>query len=104
MLFTVYFIFLASVKPWLRYRTDCIVAKGQNLKSHALTLTLVGPCLCRTCPRYSHTTCYIKFHDPRSIHSQVILFTGRKTDTHRHAGALYSPVQQILVTSVYIMA
>ena len=46
-----------------------------------------------------------KFHDLRSIHSRVIVFAGRKTytKTHRHAGALYSLVQQILVTCVYIM-
>ena len=63
------------------------MAKGKKFKSHALTLTLVRPCLCRTRPKYSYIICYFKFHDPRSIHSRIIVFAafaGRKTDTQTH--------------------
>ena len=51
----------------------CIVINGENFPYHIVTLNLVG--LWQV-----FMIIVWKFHDPRSKHSQVIIFTDRHTD------------------------
>ena len=80
--------FLTCAKAEIWALTVCIVVNGEKFQSHAVTLTLIGQCPCRTRPSYFHILQYVQVSSQLNhyfLSYRVHRQTDRHTDKHEYS-------------------